>query len=166
MRDYSAIYSLPVNPAVYAFYSGGRGQRYVAYVGIAGQLKRRIGQHLIRRDSSVATGTSAVNLNPDYVDSMSWWEHESFDKTASLKAAEMIAFDILNPALRSRAGADSAGDSLLSDSQFKRKMEELFKGPPTGTIEFPSLSEIVSRISQIEDRLKRLESKMEKLKTS
>jgi predicted GIY-YIG superfamily endonuclease len=39
----------------------------VSYVGIAGHLKRRIEQHLIRRDSSVTTGTSVVSLNPELV---------------------------------------------------------------------------------------------------
>ena len=71
MRDFSTVYELPNVPAVYAFYRGDRGPKYVAYVGIAGKLKQRIVQHVIRRDSSVATGTSAVNLNPDQVTSLS-----------------------------------------------------------------------------------------------
>jgi len=120
----------------------------------------------IKRDSSVATGTSAVNLNPDSVDSMSWWEHESFVNTVNLKAAEMVAFEILNPALISRAADDGAGVTLLANDVFKTSMEELFRGPPTGTVRFPSLSEITSRISQNEDRLKMLESKIERLKGS
>ena len=166
MRDYSSLYKLPASPAVYAFYSGDRGQKYVVYVGIAGKLKGRIRQHLIGRDSSVATGTSAVSLNPDYVETMSWWEHESFADTVSLRAAEMIAFEILNPALRSRAGDDSAGARMLSNTEFRKSMEKLFKGPPTGIVQFPSLSEAITRISRIEDRLLKLESKLESLKDS
>ena len=66
MRDFSPVYRLPNVPAVYAFYSEGRRVSYVAYVGIAGRLKQRIIQHLIRQDSSVATGirgTSVIYLH-------------------------------------------------------------------------------------------------------
>jgi hypothetical protein len=63
----TTISCLPGVPAVYAMHGGkGRGL-HVAYVGIADSLKARVEQHLVRRDSSVATGTSAVCLNPDYV---------------------------------------------------------------------------------------------------
>jgi hypothetical protein len=51
---------------------------YVAYVGVAGGLKPGIIHRLVRRDSSVATGTSAVVLNPDYVTELRWWEHPDF----------------------------------------------------------------------------------------
>ena len=45
---------------------GGRGRgAHVVYV--AGKLKQRVEQHLVRRDSSVTTGASAVCLNPDLV---------------------------------------------------------------------------------------------------
>ena len=44
----------------------------MAYVVIAGRLKQRIVQDVIRRDSSVTNGTSAVNLNPDKVTSLGW----------------------------------------------------------------------------------------------
>ena len=102
MKDFSPIYDLPNAPAVYALYSGDRGARYIAYVGIAGALKRRIVEHCIRRNSSVTTGASAVSLNPDLLTSMEWWEHPSFGETVNLKAAEMVAFEVLQPALRSR----------------------------------------------------------------
>ena len=45
---------------------------YVAYVGMGGNLKQRIEQHLIKRDSSVTTGTSAVGLNTDHVRRVDW----------------------------------------------------------------------------------------------
>jgi hypothetical protein len=141
MRDFSPVYDLPNVPAVYAFYSGGRGPQYAAYVGIAGRLKQRIIQHLIRRDSSVATGTSAVNLNPDQVTSLSWWEHADFKHTVNLKAAEMVAFEILNPALRSRGTTDKAGSQLLKEEDYYSKMQVLFQGNPTGSVAFVTLTD-------------------------
>jgi hypothetical protein len=89
-------------PAVYALFGGHGKGLYVAYVGIADSLKRRIVQYLVRRDSSVATGTSAVGLNPDYVIVVDWWEHPDFAERFKLQVAELVAFDVLNPALRSR----------------------------------------------------------------
>lgn len=67
MRVVHAIADLPQVPIVYAMYGGQGPGRYVAYVGIGKSLKSRAIQHLVRRDSSVTTGTSAVRLDPDYV---------------------------------------------------------------------------------------------------
>ena len=69
---------LPNLPAVYVMYGGrGRGS-HVAYVGITKVLRNRIIEHLVKRDRSVATGTTAVVLNPDYVTAVKWWEHPAF----------------------------------------------------------------------------------------
>jgi hypothetical protein len=163
MRDFSPIYDLPNVPAVYAFYSGGRGPQQVTYVGTAGKLKPRIIQHLIRRDSSVTTGTSAASLNPDYVTNLSWWEHQDFEDTEKLKAAEMVAFDVLNPVLRSRGAANKSALQLISDKTFYEKMEVLFESSPTGNISFPSLSDTLKRINELENRIQILEASLEKL---
>ena len=67
MHKIPKISALPNAPALYALY-GGKGQRkFVAYIGIADKLRQRISQHLVRRDSSIVTGTSIVSLNPDQV---------------------------------------------------------------------------------------------------
>ena len=97
-----SVSDLPARPAVYAMH-GGRGQRsFVAYVGVADDLKSQITQHLVRRDSSVTTGTSAVMLNPDFITEIKWWEHDAFHERYVLEAAELIAFKVFEPALRSR----------------------------------------------------------------
>ena len=48
-------------------------------------------QHLLKRDSSVATGASAISLNPDKIAECHWWIHESFGAREYLEAAELIA---------------------------------------------------------------------------
>src|SRR5215218_2579111 len=95
---------LPKKPAVYAMYGGWPPRLWVAYVGEAGHLASRIDQHFVRRDSSVATGAAAATLNPDAVREVRWWEHASFAEKVERQAAELVAFDILGPALRSRGG--------------------------------------------------------------
>jgi len=156
----SSISQLPNRPAVYAMY-GGRGRGlHVAYVGVAGKLKSRIAQHLIRRDSSVATGTSAVVLNPDYVTQVRWWEHPRFAERHALEAAELVAFDLLNPALRSRGVASEQARKLYDDESFREEMQVLFSEPPICRLVIPTLQDALERIRRLEQRLAFLEKRV------
>jgi hypothetical protein len=67
------INKVPNTPAVYAMFGGRGTNAFVAYVGIAEKLKQRLLQHLVRRDSSVVTGVTAVGLRPEFVAEVSWW---------------------------------------------------------------------------------------------
>src|SRR5688500_1441825 len=125
---------VPNGPAIYAMYGGresGRGL-YVAYVGVADKLKTRLQQHLVRRDSSVTTGTSATGLNVAYVTEVRWWTRQDFSERSVLEAAELIAFEVLNPALRSRGRASETARALAGNEGFAAEAESLFSGPPTG----------------------------------
>src|SRR2546426_281857 len=109
----SRLKSLPDQPAVYALYGAGQD---VAYVGIASKsLKDRITQHLVRRDSSVTTGVSVVSLNPDLVRRVDWWLHPRFTDSVALQAAEVIAFEVLDPVMRSRGGIGKAAGTLAQE---------------------------------------------------
>lgn len=164
MIEIFSVSELPQVPAVYAMYGGqGRGL-YVAYVGIAGKLKNRISQHLIRRDSSVATGTSAVALLPDYVTEVHWWEYPDFDQRSVLEAAELVAFDVLDPALRSRGGIQEKAKQLYEDEDFKQAMKALFLDQKTGRLVIPTLQASVDRITQLEKRVATLERQVQELK--
>jgi excinuclease UvrABC nuclease subunit len=63
--EISRFSDIPSTPAVYAMYGGETPRNWVAYVGIARELNRRLLQHLIDRDSSVVTGTSTAGVNID-----------------------------------------------------------------------------------------------------
>ena len=155
-----SVSELPNEPAVYAMY-GGRGRdKDVAYVGIARKLKQRIQQHLVRRDSSVTTGVSAVSLNPEHVTKVSWWEHQSFSDDVSLNAAELIAFEELNPDLRSRGNITTAASELSAKPGFRDQMKALFQSEPTGTLFIPTLNDALQRIDDLEERLASLEKKI------
>ena len=65
MHRLPRITDLPNTPAVYILFGGKKGNKFVAYVGIADKLRQRVSQHLIRRDSSITTAASIVSLNPD-----------------------------------------------------------------------------------------------------
>jgi hypothetical protein len=112
---------------------GGRGRSlHVAYVGIAEKLRNRIEHHLVKHDSSVATGASVVSLNPDLVTEMRWWEQSEFADRAYREAAELVAFDVLEPALRSRSGITDCAKQLYGDDQFQYGMRYLFSGETIG----------------------------------
>ncbi len=160
MRMLTSISELPNVPAVYALY-GGRGPGvYVAYVGITDALQRRIIQHLVARDSSITVGTSAVGLNPDYVTEVRWWEHPEFKERSVLEAAELVAFDMLDPALRSRSNIRRQARQLYADEEFRQKMRSLLAGEPAGRLCILTLQDAIEKIAEIEKRLQALEKRL------
>ena len=99
---------IPRCAAVYAMYGGEPPRTWVAYVGVAGDLAQRLLQHFVNRDSSVVTGASAAGINIDHVRYVRWWEHPEFEHKAAREAAESVAFEVLNPVLRSRGNVTAA----------------------------------------------------------
>jgi hypothetical protein len=163
MKTLSSVSELPNVPAVYALY-GGQGQgAHVAYVGLATKLKSRIIQHLVNHDSSVTTGTHAVNLNPERVTRVAWWEHPDFAQLPTLAAAELVAFDVLYPILRSRGTFEEQANRLYSDEAFKSSMRALFEKDPTGCLTIPTLQQALERIEVLEGNMASLEQRITEL---
>ncbi|MGH2502442.1 MAG: hypothetical protein ACRDID_07990 [Ktedonobacterales bacterium] len=158
MIEIGAAADLPARPAVYALY-GGRGRGlHVAYVGSARDLRTRLTQHLVLRNSSVTTGASVVALNADLVTEARWWEQPDFSDEARLLAAELVAFDVLNPALRSRGQPREDARLLAADVQFRGATTQRFTGEPTGRLVIPSLRDALERIAALEERVRALEA--------
>lgn len=156
----SSISDLPSRPAVYALY-GGRGRGlHVAYVGMARDLRARITQHLIRRDSSISTGATVVTLNAALVTQVRWWEYPRFAEEAYLLAAELVAFDTLDPVLRSRGQPQEQARQLYADPEFYSQMRAAFAGEPTGQLTLPTLQDALERIAALEERLNALEAQI------
>jgi hypothetical protein len=137
---------------------GGAGREYVAYVGLADNLRRRVKQHLVNRDSSVTTGTSAAGLNPDHIRAVEWWTDPGFSDRTTLAAAELVAFDVLQPALRSRGGITAAAQTLANDDGFRARIKTLL-GTPSGRLDIPQLIDLVERLAELEERVARLEGR-------
>ncbi len=149
---------LPKVPAVYALYGGRDRTRHVAYVGVAStSLRSRIEQHLVRRDSSVTTGVSAVSLNPEHVTGL------AFAQKDVLHAAELVAFDVLAPALRNRGGVRSGARALYGDDAFRRGLTALFGSEPSGRMEVLTLGDTLEHIAQLQRRVEAIESKLSEL---
>ena len=154
LSDVSQVRNLAAVPnqaAVYAMY--GKAGRRPAYVGIAGKLRSRLRQHLVLRDSSVTTGSSLVALNPEAVRIVSWWQHPGFDDKTTREAAELVAFDILDPVLRSRGAVSQAAERLAREQDFGEEMKVLFEGEPAGRYLVPTLADLIERVESLETRL-------------
>lgn len=132
----------------------------MAYVGSARDVRTRITQHLIRRDSSIATGAGVVMLNVNLVTQVRWWEHPSFNDESSRLAAELVAFDTLEPTLRSRSQPQERARLLAADSTFASPMRQLFLGDATGRLTLPTLQDALERIAALEERLETLEARL------
>ncbi|MBC9785526.1 hypothetical protein H1S01_13545 [Heliobacterium chlorum] len=154
---------VPNTPAVYALYGGKGRSLHVAYVGIASRLKSRLEQHLVRRDSSVTTGASAVSLNLEHLSEIRWWTRPDFVNEAFLQAAELIAFDILNPTLRSRGAITEQAKQLYNSEEFKRTATEIFNRESDGKLVLPSLQEALERIEKLEKLVIEMDARIKSL---
>ena len=124
-----SLSEIPKKPGVYIL-RDRNGE--VAYVGISKDVRSRIDQHLNRRDSSISTGVSTTMLNPDFVTKVEWWIRDLFSEKDARKAAELIAFQVFEPSLRSRGKPSTAAQEKFNDPGFKAQIEEILESPPDG----------------------------------
>ena len=157
-RDYDEIYSIPRVPRIYAFHAGAGRVRSISYVGSTGNLRNRVSQHLEYRDSSVVTGVSVATLNANHIDACTWWTHSSFVDRSGRESAELIAFDVLNPTLRSRARPMTESVTRSQDCAFREEMRALFSGNPSGSVNFPNITTAMRKIKELEGWLAKLET--------
>lgn len=157
MQSVTSIAEVPNVSAVYAMYGGQGRYAHVVYVGLGRNVRQRLSQHLIWRDSSIVTGISAASLNPDLVTKVQWWTHADFEQRAALEAAELVAFDVLEPVLRSRGAITERARLLHADAAFHEQMRAMFEGAPTGVLTIHTLQHTLGRIRELERRVEALE---------
>ena len=153
MRSFDEIKHLPQFSGISGFKSPNNIQDNYSYIGLSNKLRESVSQHLLKRDSSVATGASAISLNPDKIAECHWWIHESFGTREYLEAAELIAFERFNPTLVSRGSPSTKALDISNNEDFKKQMEKLFSNVPSGYIKFYDLSWAVNKIKQLENEI-------------
>ena len=147
---------VPRGPAVYAMFAGEPPRTWVAYVGMAGNLHNRLFQHFVRRDSSVVAA-AAVRLDLDYIRYVEWWEHAHFSDDAKRHAAELVAFGIFEPVLRSRGNPSHAAGAFYNDPRFRAELEDIFKAPASGRFVHARLPDVARQMHDLEARVRVLE---------
>jgi hypothetical protein len=88
------------------------------------------------------------------------WEHPEFAHRTRLEEAELVAFDVLEPALWSRGGIHAASKELSQQPDFNQEMVTLFRAPPAGRVALPTLPSALARISELERRVAELEERL------
>lgn len=164
MQEIASVAKLPASPAVYALYGGKGASLHAAYVGVADSLRGRVEQHLVRRDSSVTTRVAAACLNVDAITEVRWWVHPRFAEREALEAAELVAFDLLEPTLRSRGSIRKAARQLYEDEAFAPMIRQLLQGEPAGRLVLPTLQDALARIDTLEQRLATVEAELRVLR--
>ena len=86
-----------------------------------------------------------------------------FADAATRGAAELIAFDTLNPTLRSRGSVTQAAQELLTDA-FKAEMTELFSGHPDGHYTPMTLENLAQLVGHLQRRIEKLEGEIAALR--
>lgn len=153
MLNAISVSQLPDRPGIYALCGGRKQSLYVVYVGAANSIKQRITQHLVRRDSSVVTGVAAASLNPELITEVRWWENALFEDRVYLEAAELIAFDIFMPVLRSRGKVQDASRKLVDDEKYRNTMNDLFRCEASGRLCILTLQDALERIETLEQQM-------------
>ncbi|MCZ7405092.1 MAG: hypothetical protein O8C67_09205 [Candidatus Methanoperedens sp.] len=82
-----------------------------------------------------------------------------FRRASCFEAAELVAFDVLELAIRSRGKITERATRLHADETFRVKMHSLFAEEPTGIFMIPTLQDALERIVNLEKRLDTLEKK-------
>jgi hypothetical protein len=154
---------LPRGPGIYAMYAGEPPCTWVAYVGTAGNLHARLFQHFVRRDSSVVAA-AAVHLDLDYIRYVEWWEHQSLTDDTTRLAAELVAFDVFEPALRSRGVVSRPALELYSDPDRHAELERIFAAEPTGRFVHARLPDVARQVYALEARIAALEETIRSLR--
>ena len=155
------INQAPDVPAIYALYDiDGRA----AYVGETANLRDRLERHLIRRSSSPVANPCAAMLNIDYISRVEWWAGGNtydFHDGITRKAAEIVAFDVINPYLRSKSSLDTKALEKYSERLFRQDITKLLRVKPSTPLYIPQLHDAFIEINSLKNRINELEKKIE-----
>jgi hypothetical protein len=72
----------------------------------------------------------------------------------------VVAFDVLEPALRSRGGITDRAKQLYKKHEFREQMIAVFSGEATGCLRIRSLAQACKRIDELESRLREIEARL------
>jgi hypothetical protein len=88
-----------------------------------------------------------------------WRSATDFSDRAVLEAAELVAFDVLDPALRSRGNIGAKAAKLYEDATFRQRTQTMLKGTPSGVLKVLSLQDAFAKIAELGQRIAALEKK-------
>ena len=153
MRSFDEVKHLPQLPGINGFKRPNNIQDNYSYIGLSNKLRESVSQHLLKRDSSIATGSSDISLNQENIAEYHWRINESFGIREYWEAAELIAFERFNLTLVSRVTPSTRALEISNDEVFKKQMDKLFSNVPSGYINFHDLSWAINKIKELENEI-------------
>jgi len=77
-----------------------------------------------------------------------------------LETAELTAFNVFEPALRSRGAIRHDAKQLFESPDFQERIRSLFTEPPSGRLVLRNLQDAFTRIEALERRIEELEREL------
>jgi hypothetical protein len=103
---------------------------------------------------------AAVHLDLDYIRYVEWWEHESFSDDVMRLAAELVAFDMFEPVLRSRGVKTRPALELYNDPDRRAELQRIFASEPTGRFVHARLPDVARQVYVLNARIAALEERL------
>ena len=158
MFDKFSLDCIPKEPGVLAYY--GAGQRPV-YLTSTNRLLGCVEFNLLRRGGVFSSrSSSAVTINPDKITRVTWWVHDEFLDRSKLRAATVLASEILKPKL-SIGLASRANDEIeaFQDCEdFNESMKALFHSSPSGSFVPTNLGNLASLVFELRECVELLQN--------
>jgi len=98
-----------------------------------------------------------VSLRPEFITEVRWWAIQEFAERDVLGAAELIAFGVFEPVLRSRGQITKAAKQLSERTEFRDRMTAVFTGMPAGNLILLSFQDALRKLDEFERRIATLE---------
>ena len=146
---------IPDGPGVYALYEHDR----VMMVGSAPNLRTLAEEHIFGRDG-FSKELREVVARPERITEISWWVHPAMEDEGRRNAARWVAIEVLQPFNRPRFTLSNLGEMALSDPEFVRSMNALFRSPPEGSLVPQNLDELARSVYELKDKVAELEKRL------
>jgi hypothetical protein len=150
-----SLNKIPAGPGVYALYE----QERVMMVGSAANLRTLAEEHIFGSDG-FSKELREVVARPERITEISWWVHPALEDEGRRNAARWVAIEVLQPFNRPRFSLSNLGEMALSDPEFVKSMNAMFRGPPAGSFVPQTLDDLARSVYELKDKVAELEKRL------
>jgi len=187
----SDIARVPKKPGVYSLVRSVKNQSTTewVYTGMSGNLRERVGQHLLQQTGTYSGNKNAASVNLERLTHVRWWDishidwpddvtTEYVDSKKQVKvakkgekdwkqflagAAEIIIKNRYPPMIDDQAKPKGLAPDVAKSPKFQEEIEKIIE--KYSETELPSLENLHRRINQMDSRILALEKLIENLDT-
>lgn len=152
-----SLNKIPDGPGVYALFEREKPMM----VGSAPNLRSLAETHIFG-SGGFSPELREVIARPERITEISWWQHPAMAEDGRRNAARWVAIEVLQPFNRPRFTLSSLGEMALSDPEFVKSMNALFRGPPAGSFVPQTLDDLARSVYELKDKVADLEARLAK----